>query len=219
LALSARELIVRLEKAYGVAGWWPRESSFEVAIGAILTQRTSWTNVQLTIARLKTSDMLGPERLSTSGDDVLHELLRPSGFYRQKSRYVRAFSSHLVARYGGSMESMSERVPSELREELLELEGIGQETADTIMLYALDMPSFVVDSYSFRLLGRLGIYSGRDYGHVKTMFEEAAGRDTARLSSAHAAIVTHCKEHCRVKPSCEGCPLRRSCPSKASDQD
>ncbi len=219
MAMSVKTLVARLEKAYGVAEWWPRESSFEVAIGAILTQRTSWTNVQLAISNLKAAGTLTPDGIAACDGAVLQGLLRPSGFYRQKTRYVQVFSRHLLDRYGGRMGMMAERPPPELREELLALDGIGQETSDTIMLYALGLPSFVVDSYSFRLLDRLGLYSGRDYGHVKRMFERALGPDTARLASAHAAIVTHCKEHCRVRPRCAGCPLRRQCPSETHDED
>jgi endonuclease-3 related protein len=217
--LSVKALVSKLEDAYGVAEWWPSESSFEIAVGAILTQRTSWTNVQLAIANLKSSGMMSPGAISECDDSRLHEVLRPSGFFRQKSRYIRSFSSHLLDKYGGQMERMKSRPVDEIRSELLSLDGIGPETADTMMLYALGLPSFVVDSYSLRLLDRLGIYSGRSYAHVKGVFETAVGLDARRLSSAHAAIVTHCKEHCRVKPSCSGCPLYSGCPSKSHDND
>lgn len=217
--MSVKSLVDKLEGVYGVAEWWPSESSFEIAVGAILTQRTSWKNVQVAIGNLKSSAMMSPAAICSCDIASLHEVIRPSGFYRQKSRYLRSFSSHLLDRYGGDIERMRDRPASELRQELLSIEGIGPETADTIMLYALSLPSFVVDSYSFRLLDRLGIYSGRDYRHVKTMFEEALGLDARRLSSAHAAVVTHCKEHCLVRPRCRGCQLRRYCPSKTHDDE
>ncbi|MGD9963673.1 MAG: endonuclease III domain-containing protein [Thermoplasmata archaeon] len=219
MSLSLNSLVNKLERAYGVAEWWPSESAFEVAVGAILTQRTSWTNVQAAIGNLKSSAMMSPSAMSSCEVSSLQEVIRPSGFYRQKARYLRSFSSHLLDRYGGDIERMGDRPVSELRRELLSIEGIGPETADTIMLYALNLPSFVVDSYSFRLLDRLGIYSGRDYGHVKAMFERALGLDAKRLSSAHAAVVIHCKEHCLVRPRCRGCPVRRLCPSKAHDDE
>ena len=98
------------------------------------------------------------------------------------------------------------------------MEGIGPETADTIMLYALGLPSFVADAYTFRLLHRLGMYSGRDYGLVKKAFEEAIGQDVRGLSNAHASVVVHCKEHCRIRPICDGCPLTSLCPSKVHDE-
>lgn len=217
--MSVKVLVSRLERAYGIAEWWPSESSFEVAVGAILTQRTSWSNVQVAIGNLKASGMMTPEAISDCDDAVLHEVVRPSGFYRQKSRYLRSFSSHLVDRYQGQMERMKRRPLEALRGELLTLDGIGPETADTIMLYGLGLPSFVVDSYSFRLLDRLGMYSGRKYDRVKAMFEQSLGMDPGRLSKAHAAIVTHCKEHCRVRPACDGCPLGAVCPSQTHNDD
>lgn len=217
--MSVKSLVNKLEGAYGVAEWWPSESPFEVAAGAILTQRTSWKNVQVAIGNLKSSAMMNPAAICSCDIASLHEIIRPSGFYRQKSRYLRSFSSHILDRYGGDIERMRDRPVSELRPELLSIEGVGPETADTIMLYALSLPSFVVDSYSFRLLNRLGIYSGRDYRYVKTMFEETLGLDARRLSSAHAAVVMHCKEHCLVRPRCRGCPLRRHCPSKTHDDE
>ncbi len=217
--MSVKALVKTLEGAYGTAEWWPSESAFEIAVGAILTQRTSWTNVQMAIRDLKSSDAMSPAAIRSLDDPSLHGIIRSSGFYRQKSRYLKSFSTHILDRYGGDIGLMRERPLAELRPELLSLEGIGPETADTIMLYALCLPSFVVDSYSFRLLGRLGIYSGRNYGQVKAMFEDALGLDAGRLSSAHAAVVTHCKEHCMARPRCSGCPLRASCPSKAHDDD
>lgn len=219
MVLSIRSLVDRLEDAYGVAEWWPSESSFEIAVGAILTQRTSWSNVQLAIGNLRSSGMMTPAAISACDDALLHMVVRPSGFYRQKSRYLRAFSEHVLDKHDGQLERMRGRPLGELRKELLGIDGVGPETADTIMLYALGLPSFVVDSYSFRLLDRLGIYSGRDYGRVKAMFEKALGLDAKRLSSAHAAVVTHCKEHCKVQALCVGCPLRASCPSKAHYDD
>ncbi len=219
MALSVKDLVVKLDAAYEVAEWWPRESLFEVALGAILTQRTSWRNVQVVIGSLKTSGMMSPAAIVECPEAKLHEVLRPSGFYRQKSRHVRAFSSHLMDRYAGQIDRMRCRPLDEIRSELLEIEGIGPETADTIMLYALGLPSFVVDSYSFKLLGRLGMYKGRDYARVKTMVEEELGLDTRRLSNAHAAIVTHCKERCRSQPLCVSCPLSAWCPSESHDDD
>lgn len=217
--MSVKTLVDRLEQTHRTADWWPSESPFEIAVGAILTQRTSWTNVQVAIANLKASGMLSPDSVRSCDEAVLHELVRPSGFYRQKARYLRVFSSHLLDRYEGQIERMKIRPMGPLREELLALEGIGPETADTIMLYALCMPSFVVDSYSLRLLDRLGIYSGKDYRHVKAMFERALGMDAGRLSKAHAAVVMHCKKHCRERPACEGCPLLAECPSQSHDDD
>ena len=173
--------------------------------------------VQVALGNLKTSGLMSPAAIVGCPEATLHEVVRPSGFYRQKSRYVRAFSLHVLDRYDGRMDRMRCRPLVELRNELLEIDGIGPETADTIMLYALGLPSFVVDSYSFKLLNRLGMYSGRDYAHVKIMVEDALGLDAKRLSSAHAVIVTHCKDRCRARPLCIGCPLSAWCPSESHD--
>lgn len=215
---SVKSIVEELQSAYSVEGWWPSESPFEVAAGAILTQRTSWTNVQTALGNLRSVGMMAPEKISRCRQEALEKLVRPSGFYRQKARYLKAFSSHLVRGYGGDMGRMAKRPQAQLRRELLGLEGIGPETADTIMLYALGLPSFVVDAYSFRLLRRLGLYSGRDYSHVKDMFERSLGRDVRTLSNAHAAIVVHCKEHCKTRPVCDGCPLLSVCPSQVHDE-
>jgi endonuclease-3 related protein len=186
-----------------------------VAIGAILTQRTSWDNVLLAIRNLKVANSLDPASIVGHEDSELEEIIRPSGFFRQKSRYVKEFSQHVLSDYSGDIEKMRDRPTDELRKELLSLKGIGPETADTILLYALGLPSFVVDSYSFRLLRRLGIYDGKDYAVVKDMFERLEGMDARRMSVVHAAIVNHCKTRCRKTPECDGCPLTDYCPSEA----
>lgn len=215
-AVSVRRLVSALEREYGTSEWWPSKSSFEVAVGAILTQRTSWNNVEMAIENLRSAGMLTPNAISAHcGDGTLETLIRPSGFYRQKARYLRTFSSYLMSRWEGDMDRMRRLPVQELRDELMAIEGVGPETADTMLLYALSMPSFVVDSYTFRLLERLHIHSGKDYLRVKRMFEDSLGLDHARLSSAHAAIVNHCKERCKVKPQCGGCPLRLECPSES----
>jgi len=219
MSISLSGAVELLVAEYGEAEWWPSESPFEVAVGAILTQRTSWDNVLMAVQNLRAAQRLTPEGILECDDAELEKLVRPSGFYRQKSRYLRDFSSHIVSNYDGEIDRMKDRPLDELREELLTLTGIGPETADTIMLYALCLPSFVVDAYSFRLLRRLQIYDGRDYGAVKRMFEELGHMDSRRMSIVHAAIVNHCKSRCRVRQICSGCPLTGVCPSEAHEDD
>jgi endonuclease-3 related protein len=215
-----REVLDVLTDWYGESEWWPSETRFEIAVGAILTQRVSWENVLKAVRNLKESGRMSPQGIVSCGDSELQALIRPSGFYRQKSKYLRDFSAHVMENYRGDMALMRNRSVSELRPELLSLKGIGPETADTILLYALGLPSFIVDSYSIRLLTRLRIYNGTDYPSVKAMFERVIGEDVARMALAHAAIVNHCKERCKAHdPVCFGCPLAKSCPSYSHEHD
>ena len=171
----------------------------------------------MAIANLKRAQVLDPRAIMRLDESRLQELIRPSGFYRQKSRYLRTFSAYLLDRYDGDFELMKGTQTAQLRGELLSLDGIGPETADTILLYALGHPSFVVDSYAFRLFGRLGLGLGRSYDSVKNGIEAAIGRDVRRLSLAHALVVTHCKTHCLAAPRCLGCPFTGICPSEVHD--
>ncbi len=202
---------------YGGDGWWPSESVFEVTVGAILTQRVSWKNVNMAIANLKRVHVLDPRAIMALDESRLQELIRPSGFYRQKSRYLRTFCEYILDRYDGDLDRMKGMRTAQLRGELLSLDGIGPETADTILLYALDHPSFVVDSYAFRLFGRLELGLGRSYDKVKNEVEDAIGRDVRKLSLAHALVVTQCKTHCLSTPLCLGCPLCGDCPSEVHE--
>ncbi|MBU1158829.1 MAG: endonuclease [Candidatus Thermoplasmatota archaeon] len=215
--MDLRDVIEALERGCGRDEWWPSESVFEVIVGAILAQRVSWKNVQIAIANLKCAQVLDPRAIMGLDESRLQELIRPSGFYRQKARYLRTFSAYLIDRYDGDIKLMKGIRTAQLRGELLSLDGIGPETADTILLYALGHPSFVVDSYAFRLFDRLGLGLGRSYDKVKTEVEDAIGRDVRRLSLAHALVVTHCKTHCLATPLCLGCPFSGICPSEVHD--
>jgi len=152
---------------------------------------------------------LARARLST-----VERIVRPSGFYRQKARHIRGLAKHVVEKYEGDIAGMRDRPMSELREELLEIPGIGPETADSILLYALDKPSFVVDAYTYRLLDRLGMRIGEDYDDVKTTFEKALGRRVEALADMHALIVMHCKRVCTKVSRCGECCVSERCPSK-----
>ena len=207
-----------LLKEYGDLGWWPAEDPFEVAVGARLTQNTSWGNVELAIDALRRSGALSPSHIAQMDCHELESLVRPSGFFRQKARYVKGLAVYLEERYSGDILALSSMSMEEVREELLNLRGIGPETADSIMLYALRMPSFVVDSYTLRLLRRLGIAQDDDYDSVKTGFEQTLDHDVDKLANAHAMIVIHCKTVCRAKPACAHCVLFHMC-SEAEEQE
>lgn len=219
LTITIRRLLSELLAEYGDPHWWPGDTPFEIAVGAILTQRASWKNVEIAISELKSRDLMSPEAMLAAGSRELESAVRASGTYRQKSRYLRSFCRHLVNNYGGQIERMRRLSVDRLRAELLELPGIGPETADSIILYALGKPCFVVDAYTFRLMRRLGISTERDYAAVQFMFERALEGDVRSLALMHALIVVHSKARCKVVPECGTCPLRRHCPSVGEQED
>jgi len=218
MSLSLRRLLSILRKEYGDPHWWPGDSSFEVAVGAILTQRASWKNAELAIASLKKHRMLSPSAIAGANKKTLESAIRPSGFYKQKAKCLSAFSGYLVSYYKSRIDNMRPLPTERLREEMLSLPGIGPETADSILLYALGKPSFVVDAYTVRLMDRLGIGVGEDYDAIKKKFETVLRGDTKDYSDMHALIVMHCKERCKTIPLCSGCPLAADCPSKWNQQ-
>ncbi|MBT0652128.1 endonuclease III domain-containing protein [Geomobilimonas luticola] len=198
---------------YGHRHWWPAETPFEVCVGAILTQNTNWGNVEKAIANLKRDRLLTPGALRDVPLDLLAEAIRPSGFFNVKSVRLKGFVSWLFERFGGSLERMFAGEWGELREELLKVPGIGRETCDSILLYAGEKPSFVVDAYTRRLFAALGLVSEKaDYETVRSLFMADLPADPRLYNEYHALIVQHGKEHCRKRPRCTGCPLH-VCPS------
>jgi len=202
-----------LRKEYGDPGWWPGDTPFEIAVGAVLTQRTSWENAERAISELKRRRMLSPRALAKAPLPRIESMVRQSGFYKQKARYLKALSRHIVENYGGHIAEMRGRPLADLRKELLGIPGIGRETADSILLYVLGVPSFVVDAYTFRLMGRLGMSSVRDYDIMKARFETALDHNVKDLADMHALIVLHCKTQCRKGARCGECCVRVKCPS------
>lgn len=202
----------RLLERYGPQNWWPAETPFEVAVGAILTQATAWRNVERALENLKSRGLLDPLLLSRISEEELSELLRPSGFYREKARRVRAFANFLVERYEGSLEKLFSKSVEEVRAELLSLPGIGEETADSILLYAGGKPVFVVDSYARRIFSRLGVdAAGRSYKDFQAFFMNNLPLDVCIFNEYHALLVRHGKEVCRKNPLCERCCLEDLC--------
>ncbi|MDR1668567.1 MAG: endonuclease [Oscillospiraceae bacterium] len=196
---------------YGELNWWPAGTPYEVMVGAVLTQNTAWSNVEAAIARFGSSGCglnLTPQRIETMPIEELTEIIRPAGFFNQKARYIKALTAWFK-QYNYSTEAARRAGLPELRKELLAVRGIGKETADSILLYALELPSFVTDAYTKRLLGRLGVTGVSGYDAVKRFFEE--GLDTKLYNNLHAMIVINAKEHCRAKPKCAGCPLEDYC--------
>jgi len=177
-------------------------------VGAILTQNAAWSNVERAIANLKQDDVLQPHALLGLSDTRLHQLLRPSGFFRVKARRLRSFIEYFTTRYGGRVDVMR-RVPlHRLRTELLAVDGVGCETADSILLYALNKPVFVVDAYTRRILTRHGLIGhDNDYDSVRELFEQNLPRSVRRYNEYHALMVRLAKTSCRPRPQCTGCPL------------
>ena len=214
MPMTIPQLFAALRKAYGPTHWWPGDSSFEIMVGAILTQNTSWRNVEKAIADLKKAGLMSPAAIASANLRELQRAVRSSGFYMQKSRYLRALSRYIVDHYSGDVGQMKRRRMHELRDELVDIPGIGDETADEILLYALGMPSFVVDSYTRRLLKCLGMDHRGTYSEIQSRFEDALGNDAKAFGELHALIVTHGKAVCRKSPHCCSCPIARRCPSR-----
>jgi endonuclease-3 related protein len=204
-----------LVRAHGTQNWWPARTRFEVIVGAILTQNTSWTNVERAIVALSRERLLSVRGLEEVPEGVLAELIRSSGYFRQKARKLKAFVHFLRTNYQGSLDRMF-RVPTVvLREQLLSVHGIGPETADSILLYAGNHPVFVVDAYTRRLLQRHGHAHERDtYEDIRNIFERSLPADAALFNEYHALIVHTGKHFCRTKnPRCSDCPLQPFLPT------
>lgn len=205
-----REVFDALLAHFGPQHWWPARTRFEMMVGAILTQNTAWSNVEKAIARLRAAGALHPRRLHEAPLEQVAEWIRPAGYFNVKARRLRAFTSWLMERYGGSVRRMLATPPDRLREDLLGVSGIGPETADSILLYAGGHPVFVVDAYTRRFLVRHGwLKEGATYDETAEVFTRELPRDTALFNEYHALIVALGKTYCRATPRCEACPLRK----------
>jgi len=199
-----------LFRAYGPQGWWPGDSALEVVVGAILTQNTNWRNVERAIARLREANALSWRRLHALAADELAELIRPAGTFRVKARRLKAFVDFFYSEYGGRWSRLAAAPTETLRSQLLSVSGIGPETADAILLYALQRPKFVIDAYTRRVMVRHGkIDRKAGYGAVQSLFEGSLPADERTYNEYHALLVRLAKLNCRAKPQCSGCPLEK----------
>jgi endonuclease-3 related protein len=204
LFMIYRQLLDR----FGPQRWWPGETPFEVAVGAILTQNTSWTNVAKAIANLKAAGSLDPLKLHEMDTEELELLIRPAGYFRVKAKRLKSFINWLYERYGGNLKNLEPVGTTRLREELLGISGIGPETADSILLYALNRPIFVVDTYTARVMVRHGLIGPElDYDQLQGLFMSNLEPDPALFNEFHALLVMTGKDYCRPRPKCSGCPL------------
>jgi len=198
-----------LYRAYGPRHWWPGETPFEVMIGAILTQNTSWKNVEKAIQELKRKEVLSPEGIYCLTKRELASLIKSSGYYRIKADRVKAFIDFLYEEFDGNLKKMRERRLEGLREKLLGVKGIGPETADSILLYGLKKPVFVVDAYTKRILSRHSIISEKaSYDDVQSLFMDHLPVDEKLFNEYHALFVQLGKMVCKKIPRCDICPLK-----------
>lgn len=233
-----RQHYLALVRRWGAQNWWPAQSRFEVIIGAYLTQNTAWTNVEKAMANLRKAGVLSIKGLREIALEDLEQLVRPSGYFRQKAQKIKTFIQFLDAEYSGSLDRMFAHPTEKLRSELLALNGVGPETADSILLYAGNHPVFVVDAYTRRILERHAVIDRKaKYDEIRTLIEQAISsaepeilrglepgseprHPVSRMSSMqrsqlaqhynefHALIVKTGNELCRSTPRCERCPLQ-----------
>lgn len=203
------QIYQKMFDALGPRHWWPGETPFEVIIGAILTQNTNWSNVEKAIKNLKMAGKLSPEGIYELSVTELAKLIRPSGFFNVKAKRVKAFINWLFSRYEGNLSKMFAQDLQALRSELLSVKGIGPETADSILLYAGNMPTFVVDAYTHRIFSRHELIPEEStYDEMKSFFEENLPEDVQLFNEYHALLVNIGKTFCKTKKVCEPCPLK-----------
>jgi len=199
-----------LYKAYGAQKWWPvtsKNEQFEIILGTILTQNTSWKNVETAIANLNSEKLIDPAQIARVDTQKLAALIKPSGYFNQKAERLK-----IMAKFFLDNKNLSVLHISELRKKLLEIKGVGPETADSIVLYAFNKPSFVVDLYTKRIFSRLGLCSKNcSYDELQKMFHDALPKDAQLFNEYHALIVEHAKQHCKKMPVCKNCPLSDKC--------
>lgn len=202
------EIYKRLFEHFGPQNWWPADDPFEVVVGAILTQNTAWGNVEKAIENLKKKDLLNPSGLHRISAERLASLIRPSGYFNIKAKRLKAFLDLLFKDYNGNLDIMFKEKDTELRERLLSVKGIGEETADSILLYAGGVPIFVVDNYTRRILSLHKVVSSElGYQDIQQIFMKELPSNAQLFNEYHALIVSIGKEFCKKRPLCEKCPL------------
>jgi len=209
--MSIEEVYQTLAAHYGDLRWWPAETAYEVIVGAVLTQNTAWHNVEKAIANFGGGDLLSPQFVRDVDPIRLAAIIHPAGFYNQKTLYLKAVTEWFE-QYSYDVDVVREQPLDSLRRELLAVKGIGQETADSILLYAFGFATFVVDAYTTRLCARYGIDAGKKYDAVKAYFEANLPRCADVYNNYHAYIVMLGKDFCRkTRPLCDTCPLTEMC--------
>lgn len=204
------DIYQRLVQYYGPQSWWPASHAFEVIVGAILTQNTAWRNVELALENLRHHRLLSCSSMMAISFEELMAHIRPAGFYRRKAECLKSICGWLNDQHG--LDNIKQKGLSDSRKTLLNIRGIGQETADAILLYALDKPVFVIDKYTHRLVSRLANNDmAFNYDALQNSFINSLDENLLVFQEYHALIVVQAKEFCKKTPDCTGCPLNDSC--------
>ncbi len=195
---------------FGHQKWWPGDGALEICVGAILTQNTNWTNVERAIANLNADGCMSVSALHAKGQEELAILVKPAGYFNIKAKRLKNFIARVHEGYGDDIEAFLDRPISTLREELLSINGVGRETADSMILYAAGKATFVVDTYTYRILLRHGLIdSDYDYDMIKELLESSLPEDVNLYNDFHAQFVAVGKRYCRPVAKCADCPLER----------
>jgi len=224
---NIKKIHLTLKNRYNNLNWWPVDKAyhiknktdprFEIIIGAVLTQNTSWSNVEKALSNIKSKNMLDLKNISNVKINLLKELIKPSGFFNQKAKRLKEITNHINNNYNGNLDDFFKKEMFELRDELLSINGIGPETADSIILYAGKKPIFVVDAYTRRICERIPFDTKLSYDEIQYYFQKELSKVykkdqlTLVYNQLHAEIVNLAKDYCRKKPYCDDCPLRYIC--------
>jgi endonuclease-3 related protein len=214
MKITIKQLFEALLEVYSAQDWWPAESPYEVMIGAILGQNTNWLNAEKALNNLGKN--INPKFIDQITLEELRELIRPSGFYNQKANRIKRLNNWFIE-YGYNIENVKKEDQEVVRNQLLDIKGIGHETADSILLYALNMPIFVIDSYTRRIFSRVGFSVPKKYDDFRIMIESGLKNSSNLLSvynEFHGLLVTHAKEACLKSPQCEKCKISYLCSKK-----
>ncbi|MCD6225523.1 hypothetical protein J7J95_00360 [bacterium] len=207
------KLYRKLSNFFGKQGWWHADSLFEICAGIILVQQTTWKNAAEGIKNLKEKNLLKIEKIIHLPQSKLEKLLQPTGFYRQKARYLKEFARYVSENYHGDLKRWFEKPTEKLRKELLGIKGIGEESADSILLFAAEKPVFVVDAYTKRIFVRLGIVQEKaSYSQIKEKVEKEIPPSLKDYKELRALLVLLGKKYCKTVPRCQECPLASGCP-------
>lgn len=198
----------KLTAHFGILNWWNTDSKFEIMIGAILTQNTNWLNVDKSFNNMK--GKLTPQHIELLSPEDLATLIRPSGYHNQKTLKLKALCEWFKT-YHYDIDKVKQVDGEVLRKELLAINGVGPETADCILNYALDKPFLVIDTYTRRMMNRIGVDVPKDYDEFRSLIEQACPKDAETFREYHGLVVEHCKAFCMAKPQCDGCPLDNIC--------